>query len=150
MASYHSRRCSHSQLPAGVLRCCHYSRWRRGTYPSGGHGRSAMATTRDRAVAAVATGADWLTPTEMRTLEAVCEALIPATPPPEGQEDAHGLYARPASALGIARLVAETLAPEALDTRAEFNQLLGVLHSPLARIALTGRPQGLSQMPLPA
>jgi choline dehydrogenase-like flavoprotein len=109
-----------------------------------------MATTRDKTVAVVATGADWLTPTEMRTLEAVCEALIPATPPPEGQEDAHGLYARPASALGIAQLVAETLAPEAPETRAEFKQLLGLLHSPLAGMALAGRPQGLAQMPLPA
>src|SRR5260370_23967969 len=137
---------SHSQRPAGVLRCCHYSRWRRGTYLSGGRGRSAMATTRDKTVAVVATGADWLTPTEMRTLEAVCEALIPATPPPEGQEDAHGLYSRPASVLGIAQLVAETLAPESPETRAEFNQLLGLLLRPLAGISLSCRPLVTAQM----
>ncbi len=107
-----------------------------------------MATT-GHAATGVATQADWLTPAEMRTLEAVCEALIPAVPPPPGEDDAHGLYARSARDVAVARLMAETLAGEPPDSRAEFKQLLGLLNSPLACMVLAGRPQSFAQLPLP-
>ena len=63
-----------------------------------------MATTQFPVTSTATT--DWLTPAEMRTLEAVCEALLPPTPPPAGENDADGYYARSASDLGVATLMA--------------------------------------------
>src|SRR5487761_2735308 len=57
--------------------------------------RPRMATT--TAPTSTGTASDgWLTPAQMRTLEALCDALIPAVAPPPGADDAHGLYARTA------------------------------------------------------
>ena len=103
-----------------------------------------------RAVMKVASGVDWLSPTELRTLEAVCEALLPSVPPPEGEADSYGLYARSARDLHVPRLLAETLAAESPESRAEFKQLLALLNQPLAGMVLAGRPQGFAQMSLPA
>ena len=105
-----------------------------------------MATTQPVATATAA-GADWLTTTEMRTLEAVCDTLIPPVPPPDGADDPHGLYARPASEVQVALTIAETIAQQSPEQRAEFKQLLGLLNSPLAGMVLGGRPQGLAHMP---
>ena len=93
------------------------------------------------------TDAGWLTPAEMRVLEAVCDALIPSVRPPIGANDAHGLYARSARDVGVARLLAETLAGESPETRAEFKQLLLLLRGPLAGALLVGRPGGFLGMP---
>ncbi len=107
-----------------------------------------MATTQHKA--ATTTTADWLTPMEMRTLEAICEALAPAMPPPEGETDPHGLYARSMRELPVARLIAETLAEDTPETRKDFKKLLDTLNNPLVGMVLAGRPQGFAQMSLAA
>lgn len=108
-----------------------------------------MATTHSRPEQTTATGS-WLSPAEMRTLEAVCDALIPAVPPPAGEGDPHGLYARSAGDLEVARLLAAALAEQSPETRRDFKQLLGLLGNPMAGMVLGGRPQGFAQMSLAA
>ena len=63
----------------------------------------------------------------MRTLEAVCEALLPPTPPPAGESDPDGYYARSATDLGVATIIAEALSQQSPETRAQFKQLLGLM-----------------------
>src|SRR5262249_8824779 len=109
-----------------------------------------MATTQHAAAATIATGTDWLSAPERRTLEAICEALFPASQPPEGESDAHGLYARSARALQVAQLMAETVAAESPESRAEFKRLLRLLNQPLVGMMLGGRLQGFAQLPLAA
>jgi choline dehydrogenase-like flavoprotein len=108
-----------------------------------------MATTQDR-TAPVATATSWLSPEEMRTLEAVCDALIPATPPPPGESDSHGFYARAASDLGVAQAMAEVLGQQSPQSQRDFKQLLRTLGSPLGGILTVGRPRSLTRMPLEA
>jgi choline dehydrogenase-like flavoprotein len=108
-------------------------------------GESTMATTRDVA-ATTAQVQGWLSPEDMRTLEMVCETLIPAGAPPQDEGDPHGLYARSARDLDVARLMAETLAQEDPQSRAEFRQLLRLLRGRLAGVLLAGRPRGLAPM----
>lgn len=114
--------------------------------PSGG---APTATPIANAAGGGAT-ASWLTSAEMQTLAAICEALIPSGPPPDGEEDAREFYARSASDLDLARLVAETLAAESPETRTQFKQLLGLLQSPIAGALLMGRPQSFAQATLAA
>ena len=104
-----------------------------------------MATTHQTAATAAPT-ASWLAPNDLRTLEAVCATLIPAGPAPAGESDPHGLYARPARDLDVARLMAETIAQEDPQSRADFQQLLRLLRGPLAGALLAGRPGGLPRM----
>ncbi|HEX6540511.1 MAG TPA: GMC family oxidoreductase N-terminal domain-containing protein [Ktedonobacterales bacterium] len=106
-----------------------------------------MATTR---FPPESTTTGWLTAAEMRTLEAVCEALFPPTPPPAGESDPDGYYARSASDLGVATLFAETLSQQSPETRAQFKQLLGLLATPLFGLVLLGKPQRFDRMPLAA
>lgn len=94
--------------------------------------------------------ADWLTSAEQRTLEAVCAALIPAVSPPAGMDDPYGLFARSARDLGVARAMAEILAGESPESRAEFKQLLGLLRLPLCGLLLAGTPHSLASLPLAA
>src|SRR5262245_7244843 len=82
--------------------------------------RYSMATTQQPQAQAGA--ATWLTPDEMRALEAVCDTLIPGLAPPEGADDPHGLYARKASDLNVAQAIAETLALESPESKADFKQ----------------------------
>lgn len=107
-----------------------------------------MATTQFPVTSTATT--DWLTPAEMRTLEAVCEALLPPTPPPAGENDADGYYARSASDLGVATLMAEALSLQSSETRAQFKQLLGLMGRPLFGALLLGRPRRFDRMPLAA
>jgi choline dehydrogenase-like flavoprotein len=109
-----------------------------------------VAKKQRTAASPAASGADWLTATELRTLEAVCEALIPSVPAPEGEHDATGLYARAARDLQVPQLVAETLAAESPESRADFKKLLGTLNQPLVGMLLAGRPHGFAQMSLAA
>ncbi len=104
----------------------------------------------DTSSSPVTSGATWLTPGEMRTLEAFCEALIPSSAPPDGENDPYGYYARSASDLGVAQAIVETLADESPETKTQFKQLLGLLQSPLAGLALAGRPQSFTRMSLSA
>lgn len=92
----------------------------------------------------------WLTESEHRTLEAVCQALIPSGPPPPGEEDRHGLYARSAGDRQVARIVEEILTGESPQARAEFKQLLALLGSPVCGVLLAGRPRGLVELPVEA
>jgi choline dehydrogenase-like flavoprotein len=109
-----------------------------------------MATTQSTQTSPVAISADWLTATERRTLEAICDALIPAVSPPDGEGDPHGYYARTARDLDVARLMAETLGQESPETRAQFKQLLGLLGSPAGGLLIAGRPKGLADLSLAA
>jgi choline dehydrogenase-like flavoprotein len=90
----------------------------------------------------------WLTPSELRTLEAICEALAPAVSPPEGKADPPGFYARSARDLPIAELISSTLAAESPETQRDFKRLLNTLDAPLLGMMLTGRPRRFADMSL--
>lgn len=111
--------------------------------------QSGSETTSTPARNGAPTGA-WLSPAQTRTLEAICEALIHRVEAPAGVEDTHGLYARSASDLGVAALVAETLGQESPEQRAQFKQLLDLLGSPLGGLMLGSGPRGLASLPLAA
>jgi choline dehydrogenase-like flavoprotein len=97
-----------------------------------------------------ATTADWLSPAELHTLEAVCEALLPPTPPPVGESDSAGYYARSATDLGVATLIAEALSQQSPETRAQFKQLLSLMSKPLFGMLLLERPRRFDRMSLAA
>ncbi|MDE3230215.1 MAG: GMC family oxidoreductase [Chloroflexota bacterium] len=111
-----------------------------------------MATQQSGSEMATGAPADsnWLTSAQTRTLVAICEALIHPVAPPVGEDDAHGLYARAASDLNVATLMAETLGQESPESRAQFAQLLDLLGSPLGGLLLAGRPRGLARLSLAA
>jgi choline dehydrogenase-like flavoprotein len=90
--------------------------------------------------------ATWLTPDEMHVLEAVCDTLIPSLAPPEGEDDPHGLYTRKASDLNVAQAIAETLALESPETKADFKQLLGLLNGPAFGLLTISRPRSFMKM----
>jgi choline dehydrogenase-like flavoprotein len=92
--------------------------------------------------------AGWLNAARLRTLEAICEALIPAVAPPAGADDPHGLYARAAHDLSVAALIEETLGQESPQARAQFAQLLNLLGSAAGGLLLAGRATGLANLPL--
>ncbi|HEX8996487.1 MAG TPA: FAD-dependent oxidoreductase [Ktedonobacterales bacterium] len=108
-----------------------------------------MTTTTTSSTTATTAG-DWLSAAQIRTLEAICDAFFPAVAPPAGEADTHGLYARTARDLNIAALMAETLAQESPETRAQFAQLLDLLGSPAGGLLLAGRATGLATLPLAA
>ena len=105
-----------------------------------------MATTQRAATATAVTATDWLTAGELRTLELVCDALIPALAPPPGEADPAGLYARKASDLNIAAALAETLSEQSAESRAQFKQLLGIFDKPLFGVLLDGRPRRFTRL----
>lgn len=105
-----------------------------------------MATTRTQ-TSPEATGVSWLTDAERRTLEAICEALIPAVPAPEGG-DPDGYWARTARDLDVARLMAETLGQESPETRAQFKRLLDLLGSARGGLLVARRAKGLADLDL--
>ena len=83
---------------------------------------------------------------EMRTLEAVCLALVPSIPPMEGAEDAGGLLSRSASDLEVARLLVEVLSAESPDTHAQFRRLLAMFGSAGFGLLASGRPKGFADL----
>lgn len=87
----------------------------------------------------------WLTPADMRLLEAICDTLIPSIEASSGPAPADFMR-RPASALQVAQAISDTLATEDDVTRAEFRQLLGILRGPMGGLLLIGRPTGFMQM----
>ncbi|HEY7022497.1 MAG TPA: GMC family oxidoreductase N-terminal domain-containing protein [Ktedonobacterales bacterium] len=95
---------------------------------------------------AQAGAATWLTSDEMRVLEAVCDTLIPSLAPPEGEDDPHGLYGRKASDLNVAQVIAETLALESPESKADFKQLLGLLNGPAFGLLTVSRPRSFMKM----
>ncbi|HEY7093715.1 MAG TPA: GMC family oxidoreductase N-terminal domain-containing protein, partial [Ktedonobacterales bacterium] len=90
--------------------------------------------------------AAWLTPDETRVLEAVCDTLIPSLAPPEGEDDPHSLYARKASDLNVAQAIAETLALESPESKADFKQLLSLLNGPAFGLLTISRPRSFMKM----
>lgn len=107
-----------------------------------------MATTQFPTSSTATT--DWLSPAEMRTLEAVCEALVPPSPPPAGESDPDSYYARSATDLGVAPLIAEALSQQSPETRSQFKQLLGLMGKPLFGMLVLGRPRRFDRMSLSA
>jgi choline dehydrogenase-like flavoprotein len=83
---------------------------------------------------------------EMRTLEAVCLALVPSIPPMEGGDDAGGLLSRSASDLEVARLLVEVLGAESPDTHAQFRRLLAMFGSAGFGLLASGRPKGFADL----
>lgn len=112
-----------------------------------------MTTTRSQHIPTspgdpnAAVSVTWLTAAERRTLDAICAALIAATPAPDGG-DPDGYYARTASELDVARQMAETLGQESPESRAQFKQLLGMLGSSTGGMLLAGRAKGLADLSL--
>ena len=86
--------------------------------------------------------AGWLTADEFRIVEVVCDTFFPALEASSGSSAVQkAYYARKASDLNVAQLVAETLAQENAEAQAEFHQLLGALSSPVTGLMLAGRPK---------
>src|SRR5579859_3027827 len=111
-----------------------------------------MATTQSQDIQPSSTpqtsaGAGWLTASQRRTLEAVCDALIPAVAAPPGEDDPHGYYARIARELDVARLMEETLGQESPESRAQFAQLLDLLGSSAGGLLVAGSAKGLADLP---
>ena len=106
-------------------------------------------TTTQSTVATSAT-ASWLGSKELQTLEAICDALIPALAPPTGESDPHGYWRRSARDLNVAALMVEALAPESPDMHRQFRQLLRLLDSPVLGVMVMGRPQRIARLPLAA
>ncbi|MDQ2942925.1 MAG: GMC family oxidoreductase N-terminal domain-containing protein, partial [Candidatus Dormibacteraeota bacterium] len=97
--------------------------------------------------AAPAGPASFLSPAEMRSLEAVCLALVPSTSPTSPGADGEGaLMSRSASDLEVARLLVEVLAAEPTDTQARFRRLMGMFGSPTFGLLASGRPKGFADL----
>ena len=88
----------------------------------------------------------FLSRAEMRTLEAICLALVPSIQSAEGAGDPGGLLSRSASDLEIARLLVEVLAPEPAETHAQFRRLLGMFGSAGFGLLTSGRPKGFADL----
>ncbi|HYK83981.1 MAG TPA: GMC family oxidoreductase N-terminal domain-containing protein [Ktedonobacteraceae bacterium] len=97
--------------------------------------------------AAASSAADWLSPDELRVLEAVCDTFFPSLEPPAGSSDVvKAYYQRKASDLNVAQLVAATLAQENAEAQADIHQLLGAFASPVTGLMLAGRPKAFPDL----
>jgi len=81
---------------------------------------------------------DRLTAEDRRTLEVLCDTLVPRL---KVEPDPHGLYERTATDLGIhedvERIITSYVTP---DQRKDFLRLLRTIESPLLNLILCGRP----------
>src|SRR5438105_10365584 len=83
--------------------------------------------------------AGWLSPEEFRILEVVCDTFFPSLEPPPGSSEVEAAYYRcKAGDLHVALLLAETLAQENAEARADFHRLLGLMASPVSSLMLAG------------
>jgi choline dehydrogenase-like flavoprotein len=89
-----------------------------------------------------------LSPSETRTLEAVCDAFVPSMRP-TGANDPGGLLSRSAADLDVAGLLTQALAGEPAETLTRFRQLLRLLGSHGFGLMMAGRPLGFAQLEAP-
>lgn len=89
----------------------------------------------------------YLSSAEVRTLEAVCDALVPSVSGPGGAEDTGGLLSRAASDVNVARVLVGALAAEPPETLARLRRLLRLMGSPLFGLQMAGRPRGFAELP---
>src|ERR1700730_8157252 len=81
--------------------------------------------------------AGWLSPEEFIILETVCDTFFPSLEPPPGSSEIESAYyRRKAGDLRVALLLAETLAQENEDARADFRRLLRLMASPVTSLVL--------------
>ncbi len=81
--------------------------------------------------------AGWLAPEEFAIIETVCDTFFPSLEPPPGSSEIEAAYyRRKASDLHVALLLAETLAQENEDTRADFRRLLRLMASSATSLLL--------------
>jgi choline dehydrogenase-like flavoprotein len=83
---------------------------------------------------------------ETRTLEAVCDALMPSIQPPDRVADRGGFLSRSASDLDVAGLLVEALATEPPETHLRFRRLLAMFGSPTFGLLAAGRPKGFADL----
>ncbi len=96
-----------------------------------------MAATSSEAKTAPEQVAGWLSPEEFALLETICDTFFPSLEPPHGSTETEAAYyRRKASDLHVALLLAETLARENEDARADFRRLLRLMASPATSLVL--------------
>ncbi|HEY6540465.1 MAG TPA: GMC family oxidoreductase N-terminal domain-containing protein [Ktedonobacteraceae bacterium] len=96
-----------------------------------------MAATSSETKTAPERVAGWLSPEEFAIIETVCDTFFPSLePPPGNSEIGSAYYRRKASDLHVALLLAETLARENEDARADFRRLLRLMASPATSLIL--------------
>ncbi|TMC71146.1 MAG: oxidoreductase [Chloroflexi bacterium] len=91
----------------------------------------------------------FLSPAETRTLEAICDALVPSIDADDTAGERREFLSRSASDVDVAGLLVVALASESSETRARFRQLLGLIGSRVFGLAMTGRPRGFAEMAPP-
>src|SRR5947209_1539420 len=97
------------------------------------------ATSESEAKTAPEGVAGWLSPEEFAIIEAVCDTFFPSLEPPPGSSEVEAAYyRRKAGDLDVALLLAETLAQENEEARADFHRLLGLMASPVSSLILAG------------
>ena len=83
--------------------------------------------------------AGWLSPNEFAILEAICDTMLPSLEPPEGSsEEMVAYYQRCAQDLRIAERIAETLAREDVQVKADIRLFLSLFSAPPAGLLLAG------------
>src|SRR2546428_10285346 len=140
--------------PDGTVAVVH----RRGGRPGGGDLRGARPAGCDRAQPAAeqpgdrgapVSAASFLSPAETRTLQAICDALLPSIDADNIAGERREFLSRSASDVDAAGLLVLALASESSETRARFRQLLGLMGSWVFGLAMTGRPRGFAEMAPP-
>lgn len=87
---------------------------------------------------------DELTDAERRTLEAVCDALLPAMEP--GTDELPELFRLGATDLGVTAAMEEAIRGFSARQRKELRLFLRLLESPLFVLVATGKRSGISSM----
>ncbi len=92
--------------------------------------------------------AGWLAPEEFAILEAICDTLIPSLEPPAGSSaDLAAYYQRCAHDLQVAQRLAELLAQETSQVKADLRQLLSMFTSPGPSLLFAGSAHPFRELP---
>ena len=90
----------------------------------------------------------YLTPSQFRTLTALCDTLVPSI---DVESDPHGFWKRTASDLDIPRAISEiTFTLQDDLNQAQLRLLLNALNAPLLRVFITGHWTHFADLPLEA